>query len=122
MIESTREASAEEPAHNEMTNPTETSELCPRVRISDTVGRMIWLTTSALNTPVANRTISRCAAATVSAPNQPLTNPRLPSIPNSRGGSDSVIQNAAWADIDTKLSSHALAAVREIRRSGHRRA
>jgi hypothetical protein len=121
VIESTKDANAEEPAHSEMTNPTETMELLPWVRMSATVGRMIWSTTSALNTVVLNRTISRCAASTVAGPNQSATNPRLPSSPSNSGGSDSVIQKAAWADIATKLSSHALTAVREIRRSNPRR-
>jgi len=71
VTESTKEDIADDPAHSEMTKPTETTSPRPVERMSATVGAMIWSTALGLNRLPLTAMICRCTVSTVLGPNQP---------------------------------------------------
>src|SRR4051794_9047456 len=119
---STNAAIADEPNQNERTNPIETTSARAVLRTSVTVGAMISSSAVRLNTPPVRLMIHRCTAVTVSGPNSSPTNPSVPNMPSSSGGSESVCQNAADADSLKMSSFQALPTVRpSTRRTALRR-
>jgi hypothetical protein len=119
VIESTIEATADEPAHSETTKPTDTTSARPLLRMSFAVGAMISSTTSAVNTRRAKSMMVPSTSWTVSGPNQPPTKPSEPSSARNSGGSESACQNAACAECEKMSSSQALPRVSpSTRRTG----
>src|SRR5690606_16410374 len=118
VMASTNEDIADEPAHSEMRKPTDTISPLPVVRMSSTVGAMICWTTLSLKIVSENAMILSWAWRTTFSPNQSPMNPRLPSRPSSKGGNDSVCQNAASAASEKMLPFQALLRVRPTRSKG----
>ena len=105
---------AEEPAHSEMTNPSDTTSPRAPLTMSATVGSMISFTTlGEKNRPAV---LINCSwiIGRVSGPNIGAMYARLPSIPSSSGGSDSAHQNAACADSEKIESSQLFDSVRRM--------
>src|SRR5262245_19826947 len=113
-MESPNAEMADEPAHSEITKPSDTTSPRAPLTMSRTVGSMISLTTlREKNRPAV---LINCSwiVGRVSGPNIGAMYARLPSMPNSRGGRDSAHQNAACADSEKIESSQLLAKVRRV--------
>ncbi len=106
---------ADDPAHREMTNPRDTTSPRAPCTMSRTVGSIISLTTLGEKKLLAVDTSQSSMAGSASGPNSGATYARLPSMPSSSGGSDSVDQNAAFADSAKMESSQLLVTVRRSR-------
>src|SRR3954466_14321244 len=108
VIDSTKDAIADEPAQSATTKPTETTSACPRCRMESTVGSIRGSVTSGLKIVRGSETTRSCTEAMVSGPNQLLTKPMEPSSASSSGAVDRVHQNAASALIPKSEAAQAL--------------